>query len=545
MESTDRKMRELSHLHNDVTVDGGRADNHPVHVLARFLRSVLGAADKAATRRLLTCYGVRWGESDAEMVGGLVDWSSTEEWIAASMQVLSQQGFARAEASRIEWSEERGSFFAELRWEDFGELNAELSDDGCPASWIFAGYMSGYTSYCSGRRIYFVETDCTGIKGASESGCLCLRGKDEDSWGDEIRSQLQFFDSDGLDELVERMYRNDASGDPAQAPASRSTRVRASSGFINVDSKPVEVQSESFLHVLEISNRVAAFDLPILITGETGTGKEVLARHVHENSQRKDGPFIGINCAALQETLLASELFGYRAGAFTGATKDRQGLFEEANGGTIFLDEIGDVPPTTQVALLCVLQEQEVTRLGENRPRKIDARIMAATNRDLGKAIDEGTFREDLYYRLGVVAIELPPLRDRREDIIPLARYFLKSISERMKTREQELDGACLDYLLNHDWPGNVRELRNTLERAVVMNDDGIIRPEDLMPGVIQAKSSSRSQSVANVARTLEDVEMEHIRAVLAATDGNRARAARMLNISPATLWRKLKQIEE
>ncbi len=542
MKTTKNKFEETLDLsRSTVSPDGRRVVFHPVHLLTRFFQDVLDFLDRETARRVLTGYGFSWGESDAQTTGELADWGSTEEWIGSATELLVRQGFAQSEVETLVFDEEVGTVDIGLVWHDFLGFEPEPQDDGCPVSWIFSGYVSGYVSYCSGVPVYFLEEPCA----TPEQGRLCLRGRDRDSWGDDAETMLSFFENDGLEDTLAALRKNlrDQVGQHSPGPSPHAKR--SSSAFITVDSKAVEVQSEAFLHVLEISNRVAAFDLPILLTGESGTGKEVLARHAHMNSARKDGPFIGINCAALQETLLASELFGYRAGAFTGATKDRRGMFEEANGGTIFLDEIGDVPPSTQVALLRVLQEQEVTRLGENRPRKIDVRIMAATNRDLNQAIEDGTFREDLYYRLGVVAIELPPLRDRKEDIIPLARHFLAEISGKLKIDTLELDGACLDYLLTNDWPGNVRELKNSLERAAVMTRDGLIKPADLMPGAIQTTAAQKASAGGSVDRTLEEVEMEHIKAVLAATDGNRARAARMLNISPATLWRKLKQVEE
>ncbi len=286
--------------------------------------------------------------------------------------------------------------------------------------------------------------------------------------------------------------------------------------------------------------RLARFDTSVLITGETGTGKEVLARYIHNLSARAPEPFVGIKCGALPETLLESELFGHKAGAFTGATHDRLGLFEQANRGTIFLDEIGDITPAMQLKLLRALQEREIMRVGESKPRKIDVRVIAATNRNLEQAVAEGRFREDLFYRLRVVAVPIPPLRDRREDILSLARLFLHRVGVKLKLGNLRLDATCLDLLTNYRWPGNVRELENAIEHAAVFATHGIIQPEDLPPHIVQAVPRTQLPGIGT-AQTLAQMEQAQIQAVLAQVHGNRAEAARRLGISSATLWRKLK----
>jgi len=303
----------------------------------------------------------------------------------------------------------------------------------------------------------------------------------------------------------------------------------------------VEVRSKSFRDVLTLAERVARFDSSVLITGESGSGKEMLARHIHSLSPCADRAFLGVNCGALPETLLESELFGHKAGSFTGAISDRIGVFEEAHKGTIFLDEIGDVSSSVQVKLLRVLQEREIMRVGESKPRKIDVRVMAATNQDLSKAMREGRFRDDLYYRLSVIEVLVPPLRERKEDILPLARYFVERLSKRLKIRNLRMDATCIDYLLAYSWPGNVRELDNVLERAAVLSKDGVILPEFLPPTVVHLKSGVSSNSEV-VRRSLSEVEQDHIQAVLELTNDNRSRAAKILGISSTTLWRKLKE---
>ena len=270
-------------------------------------------------------------------------------------------------------------------------------------------------------------------------------------------------------------------------------------------------------------------------------GKEVLARHIHGLSPRCEGPFVAVNCAALPETLLESTLFGHKAGAFTGATKDQPGLFEEAEKGTIFLDEMGDTTPATQLKLLRVLQEQEIMRVGETRPRKVDIRVIAATNRDIKQAVEDGKFREDLYYRLEVVHIEVPPLRERPEDILPLARHFVRKCSSRLGLPALRIDATCLDCLLEYSWPGNIRELENAIEHAAVLCRDDVILPEHLPSQIGRARSApARRRSPRGVPWLRSSGSISS--GFWSLTSGNRAEAAKILEISPATLYRRLRE---
>jgi two-component system, NtrC family, response regulator HydG len=291
--------------------------------------------------------------------------------------------------------------------------------------------------------------------------------------------------------------------------------------------------------VLDIARRVAQVDTTVLLTGESGVGKERVARFIHTESGRPGGPFVAINCGAVPENLLESELFGHVRGSFTGATQDRIGLFEAAHGGTLLLDEIGEVPSPMQVKLLRVLQERQIRRVGENRDRPIDVRIVAATNRDLVEEIRAARFRQDLYYRLRVVEITIPPLRERREDILPLARSFLAASAARTDRKVSGFTPAAAHQMLCYTWPGNVRELENAVERAVVLARRSRIDVDDLPPDV----SSAMPEAVESTdVRPLADVERDYIRAVLRAVGGNRTQAAARLGIGAATLYRKLKQ---
>ena len=290
---------------------------------------------------------------------------------------------------------------------------------------------------------------------------------------------------------------------------------------------------------------VAQVDASVLIEGETGTGKELVARAIHNASLRKEKPCIAVNCAGLTESLVASQLFGHRRGAFTGAIADQQGLFEAANGGTLFLDEIGDLPPGVQTHLLRVLQEREILRLGESRPRKIDVRIIAATHRTLCDEVAKGRFRADLLYRLRVARVHLPPLRDRQEDIPLLLSVFLTQYQTESDQLVPEVSPAALQCLAAYAWPGNIRELKNALEYALIRCKGGVIRSADLPPeieeavAVPHAMGGVEGESSAD-GETDEMDETARILATLERVRGNRTAAARVLGISRATLYRRL-----
>ena len=294
--------------------------------------------------------------------------------------------------------------------------------------------------------------------------------------------------------------------------------------------------------VIDVARRVAQVDSTVLLTGESGVGKERIARFIHEESGRAGGPFVAINCGAVPENLLESELFGHVRGSFTGATQDRVGLFEAANNGTLLLDELGEVPPPMQVKLLRALQERQIRRVGENRNRPVNPRIVAATNRDLVKEIRAARFREDLYYRLRVVEIQIPALRERREDILPLARAFVGDAAIRTGRTVSGFTPAAAHQMLRYGWPGNVRELENAIERAVVLTSRSRIDVADLPAEVGLAVADA---VVPSHVRPLAEMEREYIKSVLRAVGGNRAQAAQKLGIGEATLYRKIKQFGE
>lgn len=342
-------------------------------------------------------------------------------------------------------------------------------------------------------------------------------------------------------------------------PAEVSLSIRASALVFS------DPKSQALLSLIE---RVASSNATALIIGETGTGKELIARRLHDLGPRRNGPFAAINCGAFSETLVESELFGYEKGAFTGAVSTKEGWFESAHGGTLFLDEVGDLPLSTQVKLLRVLQEREIVRIGSRKPIKIDVRLIAATNVDLEDAVRSGRFREDLYYRIKVVPIELPPLRERPGDIMPLVEYFLRVYKNRLHTETPQLTAAATNALLNYSWPGNIRELENTIHRALLVSSGGIIHTKDLhltylpvkfeggqpmeataQPSKSSDRSSSQLESVLSdlfeqgAPALYELINALTVRKAYDYCNNNQVHTAKLLGISRNILRARLKEL--
>ncbi len=375
--------------------------------------------------------------------------------------------------------------------------------------------------------------------GKGDAACHLL-ARSREQWGDERADELRFFERSRLDDTLDVSLHR-----VTETLKAAERKLRARRRAIVRVAKDAEgplgivAQSQAMRTVVDLASRIAKVDSTVLITGESGSGKERIARLVHEESTRAAGPFIAVNCGAITETLLESELFGHSRGAFTGASHDRAGLFEAANGGTLLLDEVGEVSPAMQVKLLRALQEREIRRVGENRSRKVDVRIVAATNRDLAQAVADGAFRQDLYYRLKVVELHVPPLRERRDDILPLARVLLAEATVRMKRKVGGLAPAAADQILRYPWPGNVRELENVMERAVALAHGTRVELEDLPEEVRQASPSPVATD--GDVRPLHEIEREYILAALQRNTGNQTRTAKQLGIGSATLYRKLK----
>lgn len=317
-------------------------------------------------------------------------------------------------------------------------------------------------------------------------------------------------------------------------------RVLRDSLSSSFDTRNVIGKSPAMRQLLGMVSAIAPSEATVLITGESGTGKEVAARLIHANSNRRNGPYVAVNCAALSETLLESELFGHEKGAFTGAEKRREGRFLAADKGTIFLDEVGEIPLAMQVKLLRVIQERELQRVGGDQTVKVDVRILAATNRDLRQEVEEGRFRQDLYYRLNVVSLQLPPLRERSEDIPLLAMHFLKMFAERNAKIVKGFTPAAMDRLLKYSWPGNVRELENAVERAVVLLIGEYVSERELPPSLTEESEAGKTPKRDFGNMTLEEIERMAVLDTLEQVGGNKSEAARRLGINRKTLLAKL-----
>jgi len=320
----------------------------------------------------------------------------------------------------------------------------------------------------------------------------------------------------------------------------RINRIEQKYSFGNIIAR-----SESMAMVFDLVERVADHKTTVLITGESGTGKELIAKAIHSKSSRSERPMVSINCGGIPETLLESEMFGYKKGAFTDAVRDKRGLFEVADKSTIFLDEIGELPILLQVKLLRVLQEEEITPLGTTVPRKIDARVIAATSKDLKKEVEHGRFREDLYYRINVMTIHLPPLRERRGDIPLLAGHFIDNFNRKLDKNIDGISSSAMAFLLSHSWSGNIRELENVIERAMILTRENLITPSELPSSITSrtemmlSEDQGRSLSIKKETRRLET---ELIRKALELTGGNRSNAAKILEISRPILISKIKE---
>jgi DNA-binding NtrC family response regulator len=534
MRAADLDIHELLHFVPEggiITFAGERVlllDAVALGLLRRELISTLGMT---AARVVLTRFGYAHGWRVAEMLRKGFPWDSEEEWRIAGARLHTLQGLVRAEITRATLNSAAPT--AEGIWHDSYEAEQHLLHLGQadePVCWTLTGFATGYMSCVYGKEIIAVEDRC---RGKGDAICRAIvRSKEE--WGPELATHLPFYQKEACLDVALAQLTDTLKQKEKQLQSRRALRQidpKVPAGLV--------ASSPAMLKTLDLARRVAQVDSTVLITGESGAGKERIARFIHDESARTAGPFLAINCAAVPETLLESELFGHVRGAFTGASQDRAGLFEAANGGTLLLDEIGDVPPAMQVKLLRVLQEREVRRVGENRSRSINVRVLAATNRDLLADVHGARFRQDLYYRLRVVEVAVPPLRERRDDILPLARQLLASAAKRMGRKAPALAPDAANLLLRYTWPGNVRELENALERAVALARSDRIGADDLPTEV---GATPPTVQIDGDVRPLADVERDYIAAALRASGGNRAKAAAKLGIGTATLYRKLKQ---
>jgi DNA-binding NtrC family response regulator len=495
-----------------------------------------------AARGILTRFGYANGYQDAITTKELFDWENEKEWWYTGPALHTMEGKLKANPQKVIFDKERNKFRVEAYWDRSYEAEQHLrhiGESNIPVCWTLVGYASGHATACFGEEVYFVEKRCLGM---GDDRCEIL-AQTAREWGDEIKPDLQYFQSvqvmEELSHLAEELKRKE------KELARHRKELKRLKDRVELDVPPdLVVKSLGMQKVIDLAQRVARVDTTVLISGESGTGKERISNFIHERSPRSKGPFVAINCGALPEQLLESELFGHRKGSFTGATEDRKGLFEAARGGTIFLDEVGMTSSSTQVKLLRALQEREVRPLGQDTSVKVDVRVIAATNEDLDVMVKEKRFRNDLYYRLKVVSVEIPPLRERREDILPLARIFVNRYCSLLEKEDCSLDPESLDILVGYSWPGNVRELENAIERAVVLAKDCKLTTSDLPPevrGITLTPDLLSSDSVV----PLKEMEKRYIQSVLERNQGNRAQTARDLKIGYNTLWRKLGKPED
>jgi DNA-binding NtrC family response regulator/predicted hydrocarbon binding protein len=439
------------------------------------------------------------------------------------------QGYVNVAKCEITWEP---SFRMFNTWQESYEAEQHLLHMGIshePVCWSLTGYVSGYCSRMLGREVYCIERQCL-----AKGDAICFNEtRTREAWGDEIEPYLPFFKADTIEavlhEVREKLLRSE---NTMKARLHRQAEEDSLFGATGLKSKVMR-------NTVDLARRIAKVESSAVITGESGVGKEHIARIIHAESARAMNPFVAINCSAITETLLESEFFGHVRGAFTGANRDRMGLIEAAKGGTLFLDEVAEISPGIQAKLLRVLQEKEIRRVGENVSRPVNVRFLAATNRNLAREVAEGRFREDLFYRLCIFELNVPPLRERTEDILPLARAFLETISRDTGKGIIGFTPEVVDALMQYEWPGNVRQLRNTIEHAAVLCEGKRIGIRDLPAGV---RSRLSAKTPGDTIRSVHEVEREQILSAIRLLGGNKVEAAKRLEISLSSLYKKLKK---
>ncbi|MCF8207995.1 MAG: sigma 54-interacting transcriptional regulator [Rhodoferax sp.] len=506
--------------------------------LAGLRQDLIGSVGASHAKRILTRMGYASGLSDAAYAIKLRPNESLQASFLVGPQLHMLEGAARVTPTKLDFDVASGQFHGEFRWDQSWEAHAHRQKYGTvdePACWTALGYASGYTSAFMGRLILFKETRCA----ACGADHCQIEGRPIEEWPDGEEHRLYFNE----DSLMEKMVALQS-----QIEALKSTFEPATLGGHLIGN------STAFRKAYALMEKAARTQVTVLLTGETGVGKERFARALHQLSTRQKGPFVAVNCAALPAELIEAELFGVEKGAYTGAHASRAGRFERADGGTLLLDEVGELPLAAQAKLLRALQEGEIERVGGEAARPINIRLLAATNVDLEKAVREGRFRRDLWYRLNVYPICLPPLRERVADIALLADAMLARFCALHDKRLSGFAERALQALEKHDWPGNVRELENLVERGVILaSQGGMIQLEDLFPNVPDAGQISLdahgklanlprshdddlSERILNSGSSLDEIETRALNYAVAHARGNLSEAARMLGLSRAQL---------
>lgn len=524
--------------------------------LSSFRKEIITTLGMERGKGFFMRLGYYSGMRDAELAKKLNPHATPDEAFLTGPQLHCLRGMVKVVPLVLEYDPKKKHFYAEFEWIDSFEVEIcrmSLGQLNEPACWMLLGYACAYSSHFTGLDIQFREVEC---RGQGDQHCYIV-GKVATEWPDHEEFSHFFREAPLIDELYELQ--------------SRIADLEQSLGFPEDLPKAIG-EAPPFTSALEMIDRGANAEVTMLLIGETGTGKEVLARRVHSMSTRKEGPFVAINCAAIPPELIESELFGVEKGAFTGATQSRKGRFERANGGTIFLDEVVELSPRAQAALLRVIQEGELERVGDDQTRKVDVRIVAATNEDLAEAVKAGRFRADLFYRINAYMVVIPPLRERQNDIALLAEHFRKRYEKLYRKATLGFTDRALAALHEHDWPGNIRELENTIERGIILTDEqGFIneqslfntrwkqeKPESAQIRKINTRSGqlenrsveslvldSLSEQVLSQEISIEAVEKALIDKAMQKSDGNISAAARLLGLTRAALAYRLKRSEE
>jgi len=502
-------------------------------------REIVNAVGYERARAIFTRQGYEAGAMDAEVAGKVRSNDSVYDAFSVGPQLHALEGAVLVEPIAFDVDVEHGRFYAEYRWRNSSECGEHVTVFGIgqeAAGWSQIGYASGYASVYLGRPIMYREVECIAM---GDAQCRIV-GKPAEEW-DDGEKDLRYMRSEQLQAIVHP-------SPPPPEPVAQKRRQ-------NIDRWRVVGASSGFNVAFDMLRDVADTDAPVLFQGESGVGKEMFARNLHAMGRRATKPFVAVNCAAITESLIESELFGVERGAFTGATASREGRFERAAQGTLFLDEIGTLSLTAQAKLLRALQEGEIERVGDTRTRKVDVRLVAATNIDLRTAVGEGSFRADLFYRLNVFPLRIPPLRDRRADIPLLMEHFLEIYRLKYDKRISGFDPTAVSAMLSYDWPGNVRELENMIARGVILGRaDEPLRLHHLFTsgerlgdqrfalgddGRVRAASDGQADkgsigALLDAGYALADVEHGLLKAALLRHTGNRSAAARALGISRA-----------
>ncbi|MDM1244141.1 phenol degradation transcriptional regulator MobR [Acinetobacter indicus] len=489
------------------------------------------------TKHFFIRCGYQAGMRDAEVTSQLRPNLNEVEAFMAGPQMHGIRGMVQVTVNDLRLSHDQHQFYADFNWLNSFEAEVHLSEFGAadePACWMLLGYACGYSSYVMGQTIIYQETHCV----AKGDDCCRIIGKPLADW-ENANELIRFMSPDPVSDKIIALQ-----AELNQLKQTIYTDAEADYTMFNAIG-----ESAAYRKVCDLLKKAAGSKVAVLLQGETGVGKEAFARGIHQASQRRQQPFVAVNCACIPPDLIEAELFGVEKGAYTGANQSRAGKFERADGGTIFLDEVIELSPRAQAALLRMLQEGEFERVGDYQTRKVDVRIVAATNEDLEQAVKAGRFRADLFYRLNIFPVQIPPLRERREDIPLLVNHFLKRFENLYGKTLPGLSDKAKNYVMSYEWPGNIRELENLLERATLLTDDQQeIKLSCLFPQLKQQAENSTSPNSIETLLTedfsLERHEQEIILTAMQRSQQNISEAARLLGISRATLDYRLKKYQ-